>query len=87
LRIRPIFHYKKERIRAHILTVFISLVILKYATFLLKDLKISSKALIDNVDTVQIGQLAHPRVSKEISTRVPLNDLMNEVYKRLEIAI
>jgi transposase len=87
LRIRPIFHYKKERIRAHILTVFISLVILKYATFLLRDLKISSKALIDNVDTVQIGQLAHPRVSKEISTRVPLNDLMNEVYKRLEITI
>jgi len=66
LRIRPIFHYKKERIRAHILTVFISLVILKYATFLLRDLKISSKALIDNVDTVQIGQLAHPRALRRI---------------------
>ncbi len=85
LRIRPIFHYKRNRIRAHILIVFMSLVMIKYSVYLLKDMKISTKSLIDNIDNVQMVKIVHPKSTEVILARVPLNDLMEKIYKKLGI--
>jgi transposase len=85
LGIRPIFHYKRKRIRAHILLVFVSLVITRYIEYQLKN--ISCKRLLENIDGIQSIELSDTAVGVSLSLRPKLSEFMEDVYKKLGIPV
>lgn len=87
LQMRPIYHYKRERIRAHILIVFMSLFVSRYTEVLLKKLGVTTKRLIEILETVQEIRLAHPGTDMKVSKRTKLSEKAQKIYQELQIPI
>lgn len=87
LNIRPIFHYKRKRIRAHILIVFMSLFVSRYTEILLKELGITTRRLVEILETVQEIYLTHPSTTMRVKKRTRLSEVAQKIYRILEIPI
>jgi transposase len=85
LNIRPVYHYKRKRIRAHILLVFMSLVVSRYTEYLLRDLGITTRRLLEYLEVVQEIRLGHPDTDQTVIRRSPLTDVLEEIYSHLKI--
>lgn len=85
LNIRPIYHYKRKRIRAHILIVFMSLVISRYTELLLKDLSISTKRLVELLETIQLIEIHNPKTGEKVLRKTPLNETTQKIYSLLGV--
>ena len=87
LNMRPIYHFKRERIRAHILLVFMSLVVSRYTEYLLKDLNISTKYLVEMLDTIIETELVDQKTGVKLIIRPEFSELIKKVYQKLGIVI
>jgi transposase len=85
LQIRPIYHFKRERIRAHVLIVFISLVISRFAELKLKDKGITIRRLVEILENDNLIEIINPKTGEKVLRRTPLPDILKEIYSILKI--
>jgi transposase len=85
LQMRPIFHYKRERVRAHILLVFMSLAVLRYTEIRLKSLGISGSRLVESLDAAISLRMLDRFSGLEFDLRPGLSDVNAKVYEILQI--
>lgn len=83
LQIRPMFHFKKQMIEAHILICFMALAISKYI-----ELKTgrSIKSCLKLLKSITDATIVNTVSGEEIILRSPISDEIREVLNRLEIS-
>ena len=86
LQMRPIYHYKRERIRAHILLVFMSLAVSRYTEMKLKALGVSTKRLVEILETIQEITLSDRENGYSFQIRPETTDLIREIYESLDLS-
>lgn len=79
LKMRPVYHHKRERIRAHILLVFISLVVARLLTLSFKDQHIGIERIVENLD----GVVEFPLMDRKINASVRIRPVMSEFNQNL----
>ncbi len=82
LQVRPIFHFKEEPIKLHILVCFMALVISKYIEL---QTNTSIKKVIHECKMVTDARLYNKITNKEIRIRAKLSDKMEELLKSLNL--
>ncbi len=84
LQIRPMYHFKEQTIRAHVLICFMALAICKYME--LKTGK-STKSILKLLKSLTDAQLIHIVSAEKILLRSPINDEILSLLKQLEIIL
>lgn len=81
LQTRPIFHFKEEPIKLHILICFIALVISKHI-----ELKtdISIRKFIDESKKITNGEILNEITRKKVTIKAHVTEKMNHFIKKLE---
>ena len=87
LEMRPIYHWTKERIEAHILICFIAFAVLKQTLVRLKrkNLDISGKELIYQLKTVQLHRILDIATGKRYLVPSTLNNHQKKIFTLLGI--
>ena len=86
LQIRPIYHFKRERIKAHVLIVFMSLVVSRLTELKLKQKGITVKRLVELLENDSLIEIHNPKTGEKILRRTPLSDTLKEIYSILKIS-
>jgi transposase len=83
LRIRPIYHYRKRRIEAHICICFVAYAIWKELERLLKKHKINMtpEKAIEQLETIYQAKIILPESGKEKKVLVNLSDLQERLIR------
>ena len=85
LKVRPVFHYKKERIEAHLLISFIGLFISKYLEYIFKVQKYSIRRIIENLETNQLIILKDKKTNQQFEIKTEKSDICKIIYKKLKV--
>lgn len=80
---RPIFHYKKDAVRAHILICFVALVIGKYLEI---HTSLSIKKIIDILWSVTDATILDTSTQETFILRSPLNTEAQNLLKKLQLS-
>lgn len=82
LRVRPIFHFKQDAVKVHILICFMALAISKYI-----ELKthVSIKNFLDECRKITDAKLLNKLNNQIIVLRVPLNDIVSQFLEHLNL--
>lgn len=86
LQMRPIYHYKRERIRAHILLVFMSLFIARYFEYIMQPKKITLKRALEHLEGDQLLYMKDTQTRREYVVRSELSSVMQDIYATLNIS-
>lgn len=89
LKMRPIYHWKPRRIRAHILICFLSYALLSYAKYYLtnKGIKISLRDIRDELSQRQISIMRDQKTNRKYSIPSGVTLLQREIYKALGVKL
>jgi len=82
LQTRPIFHYKEDPIKLHLLICFMALAISKYIEI---QADISIKRFIQEAKKITDGRLKNKITQKETRLRVSLNDKILAILQKLDL--
>lgn len=82
LQTRPIFHFKEEPIKLHLLICFMALVISKHIEL---QTNLSIKKFIDETKKITDGRLMNKVTNREVRIRVNLNDKVAEILRKLNL--
>lgn len=82
LQTRPIFHFKEEPIKLHLLICFMALVISKHVE-LQTDLSI--KKVVNEAKKITDARLMNKTINQEVKLRVNLNDKIIEILNKLNL--
>jgi len=85
LGIRPIHHRKRDRIRAHIFLVFVSLVVSRMVELKVKDIKLTTARMLEHLDSVQENIFKDSITKEEFRFRPELGEINKGIYERLNI--
>lgn len=87
LKMRPVYHWKKDRIRAHILICFIAYTIISHTQFRLKreQVKISFEELRDELLRTDSVIIREKSTNMRICIPSEMSDRQSEVYRALKI--
>lgn len=87
LRVRPIYHYLKRRIKTHICIAFCSYKIYKELerNIKLKNLPLSVGQTINELKTIYQAQIILPKSKKRTTVLLPLNVQQQEILKAFDI--
>jgi hypothetical protein len=80
LQTRPIFHFKEEPIRLHILTCFMALVVSKHIEI---KTGISIRAFLSHCKKITDARILNKITKKEIRMRTAIPDLLNEIVGKI----
>ncbi|MBU1088502.1 IS1634 family transposase [Patescibacteria group bacterium] len=87
LRIRPIFHYKKQRIKAHLLLVFVSLVVSRILEQKLSGLGLGLERIIENLESVIEIPLQDKKLGTALVIRTEQNRVTQKIYQLLGLSL
>lgn len=89
LKMRPIYHFKSSRIRAHILLCFIAYVMTNFARLMLEraDLKLSLHELRREVSKRQVSIIRDTRTQRRYLVPSAFTDKQRLIYRALQIRI
>lgn len=82
LQTRPIFHFKEEPIKLHLLICFMALVISKHIEL---QTNISIKKFVDEAKKITEGRIINKVTNEEVRVRVKLNDKVTEILQKLNL--
>lgn len=82
LQTRPIFHFKEEPIKLHILICFMALITSKHIEL---ETGMSIKKFIQECKKITDGRILNKITNKEIHIRVKLNPLMIQILQKLKL--
>lgn len=83
LRIRPIYHFKRHAIKAHVLICFMALAVCKYME--LKTGK-SIKAIIKSLQSITDARILNTLTNKEIIMRSELKNEVKQILRNLDLS-
>lgn len=87
LKIRPIFHYTAKRIKAHLLLVFVSLVVSKALEQRLTGLGLGLERIIENLESVIEIPLKDKKLGNTLVIRPEQNTTICKIYKTLGLSL
>lgn len=87
LNIRPVYHFKRERIRAHILLVFTALVVTRFLTSKFKNQHIGIERIVENLDSVVELPFIDKNLGITVSIRPAMSKFNRNLYKTLDLPI
>jgi len=87
LKIRPIFHHKKQRIKAHLLLVFASLVISRVLEQRLISLGLGLERIVENLETVIEIPLQDKKLGTTLIIRPEANATIQKIYQLLDLPL
>ena len=87
LNIRPVYHFKRERIRAHILLVFTALTVTRFLTLKFKDQHIGIERIVENLDSVVEFPFVDKKLGIAVSVRPAISKFNRNLYKTLNLPI
>jgi transposase len=82
LQTRPIFHYKEEPIKLHLLICFMALVLSKHIEL---QTGLSIKKVTHEAKKITDGRIINKITNKEVRLRVDLNDKITEILRKLNL--
>ena len=82
LQTRPIFHFKEDPIKLHILICFMALITSRYIEL---ETGISIKKFIQECKKITDGRILNKITNKEIQLRVKLNPIIIEILQKLKL--
>jgi transposase len=82
LQTRPIFHYKEEPIKLHILICFMALITSRYIEL---ETGMSIKKFIQECKKITDGRILNKTTNKEMQLRVKLNPIIVEILQKLKL--
>ena len=82
LQMRPIYHFKEEMIKAHVLICFMALAVCKYM-----ELKVfqSTKTILHALKAVTDARMANPFIDEETLVRSPVSDGTKQLLNKLGV--
>lgn len=83
LKIRPVFHWKPQRVRGHILITFLSLFLSRYVEYRLARLGYSISWIVDNLDTVFATQLEDKETGAILEIHSDVSETVQNIYREL----
>ncbi|MBU1088948.1 IS1634 family transposase [Patescibacteria group bacterium] len=83
LKIRPVFHYKAKRIKAHLLLVFVSLVVSRILEQKLSGLGLGLERIIENLESV----IEIPLKDKKLGTTLVIRPEQSEITRKIYYAL
>jgi len=87
LNIRPVYHFKRSRIRAHILLVFTYLVVSRFLTLKFKDQHIGIERIVENLDSVVEFPLVDDKLKASVLIRPTMSKFNRNLYSTLGLTI
>jgi len=87
LKIRPVFHYKAKRIKAHLLLIFVSLVVSRILEQRLACLGMGIERIIENLESVIEIPLQDKKLSTTLVIRPEQNETTHKIYQSLDILL
>jgi len=87
LNIRPVYHFKRKRIQAHILLVFTALVVVRFLTSKFKDQHIGIERIVENLDSVVEFPFVDTRLNTAVLVRPAISKFNRNLYKTLNLSV
>ena len=87
LNIRPVYHFKRERIRAHILLVFTALTMARFLTSKFKDQHIGIERIVENLDSVVEFPFVDKHLGIAVLVRPAISQFNRNLYRTLHLPI
>jgi hypothetical protein len=82
LQTRPIFHFKEEPIKMHLLMCFMALVLSKHIEL---QTNLSIKKVVNEAKKITDARLINKTINQEVKLRVNLNDKIIEILTKLNL--
>ncbi|MFH1561498.1 MAG: IS1634 family transposase [Patescibacteria group bacterium] len=87
LNIRPVYHFKRKRIRAHILLVFTALTVTRFLTSKFKNQHIGIERIVENLDSVVEFPLVDAKLGVSVLVRPAISKFNRNLYETLGLPV
>lgn len=87
LKMRPIYHWKKNRIKAHILICYLAYTLVAHVRYILKikGVNISTAVLQDELSRIEVSILKHTNSGKKYLLPSSMSDIQKSIYEVMDI--